>query len=188
MSEEKRIVMPGDPKWNKHMDFDKEYQTTPKMPSNVLEAAFTDAVKDAQNMIAEGAPVDQSNSLPVEVDKGTVEQELAVSGSSNSYKYPRPAQKKFIEVPIGKPLDAILLENLPRRWERVCFRKFRKGDHITLIGMTYFPGVGALYEFEEGKRGSFGVRPDQVSFPDPEVAPMAPLVSNNEETLRVEGS
>lgn len=103
-----------------------------------------------------------------------------------SYKYHRPAQKKYADIPVPNPIDAILLEDLPIAWERKCYvggieyvtvtgqsfkdrvRRpgFKKGDHITLINLTFYPGIGALYGFREGLRGGFAVRSDQVSFSD----------------------
>jgi hypothetical protein len=47
--------------------------------------------------------------------------------------------------------------------------------------MTFYPGIGALYGFAEGKRGSFAVRPDQVSFQMPENPPVAPEVASVQE-------
>jgi hypothetical protein len=138
-----------------------------------------------QNII--GGPVDnQQEHIPVEVEIGTVESECQINRPvtpkvPNPFRFHSPAQKKSIDIPVPKPLDAILSENLPKRWERECYRQFRKGDHITLTGMTFFPGIGALYEFEEGKRGSFCVRPDQVSISDTAMPPVEPVVSEHVE-------
>lgn len=104
--------------------------------------------------------------IPVEQDEQVVDK-LPTNSPPNPYRFHRPAQKKTIDIPIPKPIEAKLLEDMPRKWERVCFRRFRKGDHITLTGMTFFPGIGSLYTFSEGSRGSYCVRPDQVSFEAP---------------------
>jgi|SRR5665213_882105 len=148
--------------------------------------------KETQAMVAEGGPVNNDNQqehIPVEVAPGTMGSEQQVNRppsptEPSPFKFHRPAQKKSVDIPVGKPLDAVLLENLPKRWERECYRQFRKDDHITLIGMTFFPGIGALYEFEEGKRGSFCVRPDQVSISDTEVPQVESVVSEHVEVYQ----
>lgn len=113
-----------------------------------------------------------------------IEVQPEVVPDTPSYKYHRPAQKKYVDIPVPNPIDAILLEDLPVAWERKCYvggieyvtvigqdfkdrvrqPGFKKGDHITLINLTFYPGIGALYGFREGLRGGFAVRSDQVSF------------------------
>lgn len=161
------IILPGDSEWSGPQ---AEIPETPKLPDEVLEAAFTEAVADVQNMIAEGGPVaDEPNNLPVAPGDVATEVGKNLPALPNSYRFHNPAQKKSIDIPVPKPIDVELLEDLPRQWEKVCFHKFRKGDHITLTSMTFYPGVGVLYGFSEGTRGGFGVRPDQFSFSVPEV-------------------
>lgn len=105
----------------------------------------------------------------------------------NPYKFHKPTQKKNIDIPIGKAgetKDAVLLEDLPRKWERVCYQRFRKDMHITLTGMTYFPNIGVLYAFEEGKRGSYTVRPDQVNISPDNITEVSEVVQNSDEKLQ----
>jgi len=123
-----------------------------------------------------------------------IETQPEVVPDSPSYQYHKPAQKKSVDIPMANPIDAVLLEDLPRSWERKCYvggvkyipitgetfkdrillPGFRAGDHITLINLTYYPGVGALYGFQEGSRGAFAVRPEQVSFSNDDMVPSSP--------------
>jgi hypothetical protein len=158
-----------------------------KLPDEVLEAAFQEAVQEVKEKleVAQEAPPEAPTPGP----------------PTASYRFHRPARQKSFSIPVPKAIDATLLEDLPRRWERQCYvgdveyvsvegsefkmrvRRpgFKKGEHITLDSMTFYPGIGALYGFAEGKRGSFAVRPDQVSFQMPENPPVAPEVASVQE-------
>lgn len=163
MTEDKRIIMPGDPGFNSPV----EPEVPPAgLPSDLLEAAFQEVVPEvkAQLESAPEAVPDASKAIP-EAPKA-------------SYKYHRPAVRKSFIIPIPKVVSATLLEDLPRSWERKCYAHqrtytkngpvtspgFREGDTITLTEMIFYPGIGARYAFKEGSRGSYTVTPDQVRF------------------------
>ena len=126
---------------------------------------------------------DNVGTCDIPVAEVPVDPSLESSLQHNPYKFHKPAQKKSIDVPIGKygeTKDAILLVDLPRKWERICYQKLRKDMHITLTGMTYFPNIGVLYAFHEGKRGSFTVRPDQVNIQADPTTEVSEVVQTNE--------
>lgn len=184
-----KIIMPGDPGWNKPASFEQPAQTPKLLPDEMLEKVFSDVVKEVQeqiNVSGEATPAEAVASKDTEVaGEGAVPQ----APKGPTYAFHRPARQRSFTIPMPKPLHATLLEDLPRAWEeqsfvggveyvavegqshknRVLRPGFRAGDKITLTSMVlfdahFYPGAGALYEFEEGKRGSFCVRPDQVSF------------------------
>lgn len=77
----------------------------------------------------------------------------------------RPGQQRTHEFPFPEPRVVNLKVNLPRRWERVCYQSFRKGNSVTLTGMILFPGAGQYYIFAEGARGSFMLTQEQIDTP-----------------------
>lgn len=176
MNDTKRIILPGDAGWSGPLAAEVGKTEVPKLPNEVLEAAFTEVVGEVQEALTVQA---EDISTPDTVPAATE----PVPPPGPSYKFHRPAQKKMIDVPVPKPIEATLLADLPRRWERVCYQQFRKDGKITLTGMVFVPGLGAMYEFAEGKRGSYCVRPDQVSFSMPEVDDASVLVSQAETLL-----
>lgn len=173
MNDEKRIILPGDPGWTRPQDEPTPY--APKIPSDVLEAAFTEAVTEVKEKLDEQkAPILDPNAVVIPEKK-----------PHDPYRFHNPAQKKSIVIPVPKPMEAELLVNLPRKWEKVCYRKFRKGDKITLTDMLFTPGVGAVYGFTEGSRGGYAVSPDQVRF---ELPVASETVARVEEKLEVDPS
>jgi len=168
-----KIIKPGDPEWDPKFS---PVPQAPKLPDEVLEAAFQEAVQEVKEKleVAQEAPTEAPTPGPPKA----------------SYKFHSPARQKSFPIPVPKAIEATLLEDLPRRWERQCYvggveyvsvegretkmrvRRpgFKTGDHITLDSATFFPGIGVMYGFQEGKRGSFCVRPDQVHFELPAVA------------------
>ena len=191
-TEEKHIILPGDPLWDKPRADEVATASVPKLPNELLEAAFTEVVGEVKEAI---------EAKPEEVP-ASVTPAAAPPGPQPSYKYHQPARQRFIDVPVPRPIEAVLLENLPKAWERKCYvggfdyvavegqtykkhiRRpgFRKGDSITLTGMTFVPGSGAMYAFKEGSRGGFCVRPDQVSFSLPAVVETAQSSQNTTPT------
>lgn len=177
-----KIIKPGDPEWDPKFS---PVPQAPKLPDAVLEAAFHEAVQEVQDMISEGGPVS-----PPEVAQEAPVEAPTPGPPPVSYKFHRPARQRSFPIPVPKVIDATLLEDLPRRMERQCYvgdieyvsvegretkmrvRRpgFKKGDHITLDSATFYPGIGVMYGFQEGSRGSLCVRPDQVHFELPAVA------------------
>lgn len=182
MTDEKRIILPGDPGWDKPRAEEVAPELKVPVPGEALEEVFRGVVEEVQATI-EVAP----EQVPASV-------EAVPAKPGPSYKFHKPSQQKVFRIPVPKPIDAELLEDLPRSWEQKClvggidyvavegqaFKQrvrrsgFRQGDHITLTEMVFFPGTGALYGFKEGNRGGYGVRPDQVSFkmPTPDPTPV----------------
>lgn len=172
MSEEKRIIMPGDLGWDQPRA--DEVAPPKKLPDALLEAAFSEVVNDAisgQDMVSEGSPVVPDEVVPVPVVSPMPVEVPRREQSKISYKYHKPASIKAGEMKMPKPIQAELLEDLSRAWERKCFTSFKKGTIITITGFTWFEGVGNLLMFAEGARGSYCIRPDQVKMllPNPEV-------------------
>ena len=181
-----KIIKPGDPEWDPKFS---PVPQAPKLPDEVLEAAFQEAVKEVKEKLEVAqAPAEAPTPGPPKA----------------SYKFHSPARQKSFPIPVPKAIEATLLEDLPRRWERQCYvgdveyvsvegretkmrvRRpgFKKGDHITLDSATFFPGIGVMYGFHEGKRGSFCVRPDQVHFELSTVADTPiPMAKSNEAQL-----
>jgi hypothetical protein len=176
---EKRIITPGDPGWNAPASLDP-VPVTPKLPDEVLEEAFSEALTEVQNMISEGGPVPSEEAPAATIPK---EPEPPTA----SYRFHSPARMRSIPIPMPKPIVVTLTENLSKSWERKCYvgnidyipvegqdykqrvRRpgFRKGDSITLSSMVFYPGVGVLYGFVEGSRQGYAVRQDQILFPEP---------------------
>jgi len=181
MSDEKRIIMPGDPEWNNPTvpSLDPEYSpapVTPKLPDEVLEKVFTEVVQEVKDKLA---------TAPEEAPAATIPKEPEPPKAS--YRFHSPARNRFIPIPMPKPIVVTLTEDLPKSWERKCYvggidyipvegqdykqrvRRpgFRKGDSITLSSMVFFLGAGVLYGFEEGSRQGYAVRQDQILFPEP---------------------
>lgn len=76
-----------------------------------------------------------------------------------------PAYACSAEVLFLSPMLVPLEKDLPRSWERVCFKRFRKGDVVTLIGMLHLGGQGCFL-FAEGERGGYVLHPDQIKLPE----------------------
>ncbi len=195
-----KIIKPGDPEWDPKFS---PVPQAPKLPDEILEKAFQEAVQEVKDKIevAQEAPPEAPTPEPPKA----------------SYRFHRPAMQKSFPIPVPKAIDATLLEDLPRRWERQCYvgdveyvsvegkevkmrvRRpgFKKGEHITLDSATFYPGIGVLYGFLEGRRGGFAVRPDQVHFqmsmaPSPETSPSgnesSVLQVNNDATMDGQGT
>jgi hypothetical protein len=193
---EKRIIMPGDPGWDKPRA--EEVAPTLKVPGEALEQVFRDVVGEVKQTI-ETKP--EEGQVPVQIvspeELKKIRAKQAEGKPAPSYKFHHPSRQKSFRIPVPKPITAELLEDLPRSWETKClvggidyvtvegqpFKQrvrrpgFKKGEHVTLTEMVFFPGVGALYGFAEGNRGGFGVRPDQVSFSMPMVESPESVVS-----------
>jgi hypothetical protein len=175
---EKRIILPGDAGWDKPRA-DEVNPPATKLPDEVLEAAFSEVVSELKAAKEKDATEDKTNDPnSVQFDNETkasseIQKALPNTKSSNpiTYKYHKPASKRSYDISAPQAIVVTLLEDLPRAWERNCYTKFRKGDSITITGMTLFPGVGNLYTFAEGSRGSYGVRQDQIQFPEPILKP-----------------
>lgn len=191
-----KIITPGDPGWTQPAGIPKQPEV-PKLPDELIEKVFSEVVSDVQEkiaageMVSEGGPVEQEAkpeepvvaAAPMKPDRFPSLRGRRAPGGPG-FKYHRPAQQKSFTMKMPKPVTATLLEDLPRGWEKVCYvgdmnwktrtrnPGFRKGDVITLMEMVFTPGVGAMYAFAEGGRGSFCVRPDQVIFAMP--VPEAP--------------
>jgi len=179
--EEKLIITPGDPGWDQPRAH--EIATPSKLPDSVLEAAFSEVVQNAQSTLNNtGSTESEADSMgsvsmvpPTEdstMEQASVHQVPPPPVQPNiSYKYHNPARQKLFDIAAPQPIQAELLENLPRSWEKVCYTKFRKGMLITITGFTLFPGVGNRYTFAEGSRGGYCVRQEQIKMllPNPEV-------------------
>lgn len=173
----KSIIMPGDKDFHGPVSHDHEYdpQEAPKLPSEVLEAAFSEVVDEVKaNLEAKPEEVPGEKKEP--------------DPPKASYKFHRPARQKSFKVPMPQHMTVTLTEDLPRSWEKKChvggidyvavpghefkerIRKpgFKTGEKITLTEMYFYPGVGALYAFTEGNRAGLAVRQDQFVF-DPVV-------------------
>jgi hypothetical protein len=174
-TDEKRIILPGDPGWNTPAALDPA-PVTPKLPDEVLEAAFSEVVNEVKDKLATTSEEAPAAATPKEPEPPKA-----------SYRFHSPARNKSIPIPMPKPIVVTLTENLPRSWERKCYvggtdylpiegkdykqrvRRpgFRKGEAITLSSMVFYPGIGVLYGFEEGSRGGYAVRQEQIHFPEP---------------------
>lgn len=201
----RRIVMPGDPDWDKPLADRVSPPVSAKLPDEVVEKVFQEVVEEVK-VTADTTP----EQLPATVQIVSPEKMAEIKAGqaaekpAPSYRFHNPAKKRFFEIPVPKPIDAELLEDLPRVWERKCYvggveyvtvegqsfkqrvRKpgFRKGDHVTIVGMTFFMGQGALYTFKEGSRGGYALRPDQVQFeiPKPDPNPETPREEQSNDT------
>lgn len=173
-----RIILPGDPGW----DSARAAEVAPppeKLPNAVLEAAFSEVVNDVQDLVLEGKEILPSPE-PVLVEPksavASVVQAIPPGPQPKiSYKYHKPAQQESHDVKSPQPIKALLLEDLPRSWERKCYvgkvtykdgkrvggMAFRRGCVITITGYTLFPGIGNLYWFEEGACIGACVRQEQ---------------------------
>jgi hypothetical protein len=161
------IIQPGDKLWDPNFTPVIEKEVPPKLPDDVVEGAFRAVVDEVMESVKE-PPVEGQIAAPVVPPAGRLK--------NTGYDYHNIARQKSYPIPMEQHIVATLTKDLPRSWEKRCFvggttwvdgvkvRKpgFRKGDKITLSSTTLYPGVGVLYGFEEGKRGGFGVRSDQV--------------------------
>ena len=197
-----RIIMPGDRDFHGPTTKDQKYAPqTPKLPNEMLEKVFADVVQEVKEQLDVTDKADPADAVvPAEA--------VPPNPPGPTFKFHRPSKQKSFTIPMPKPLLATLLEDLPRAWEEKCYvggvdyvavegqpyknrvRRpgFCTGDQITLTGMVLFDSrfykdAGAMYEFEEGKRGSFCVRPDQVSFELPKLDTPPVLDALAEETL-----
>ena len=157
-----KIIVPGDP------EFDPKFvppAEAPKLPDEVLEAAFTEVVKEVQAAIVQGE--DPGDAVPPpspSPEEPFQNRSWYRKGAMPGFKMHRPAQNKSFDLPMQHVQEAELTEDLPRSWEKKCHISLRKGDKVTLISMTYYPGAGILYGFQEGSRGGYGLRQDQINF------------------------
>jgi hypothetical protein len=163
------IIMPGDPEFSQAPEVGK-LQEPPALPNQLLEAAFTEVVQDAQAAVQvaeEGSEV-HGPTTPSEppFQSKSWYRKNAVPG----YKMHGPARQRSFTHNFPEARKATLKEDLPRSWEKTCYRKFKAGDEITITGTTFYPGIGALYAFTEGMRGSYGLREDQILFLEEVVA------------------
>lgn len=90
----------------------------------------------------------------------------------------RPAVQRYHIIPLDAPREVTLARDLPRKWAKVCHvghntkgrsnpsyipsYGFRKGDKVTITEAIFYPGAGVFYIFEEGKRGNYMLRMEQI--------------------------
>jgi hypothetical protein len=140
------IILPGGPGWNQPAVIPQAEPEAPKLPNEVLEAAFSEVVEDVKATIDAQSP---------EVPLPVAEEPKKLGPPNISYECHRPQMRRSIPIPMQHPMPAELLEDLPRSWERKSGFSLRAKDAVLITGATFFPGHGLLYDVAELSRHWF---------------------------------